>query len=1180
MSKGVHSNAFKEQSTIISVNFGKECEFVENEAFKKCISLEKINEDNEIKHIGSNAFAETKLSDINFSKLSRMYSGAFSLCYNLKNINIPNCIDVPTEAFFRCISLEKIELPNATSICSNAFAFCSNLSYINIPNCSIIESNAFLNCSNLQNVNNGSVVRTKIYNNAFMSCSNLKNIYFNNIIEIGERSFEGCTNLYKVNLNQCTKIGSSAFIGCTNITQVSLSSCSQIYPYAFLSCSKLNKVYINNPSSIFCNLMSSNVFCMNMSSSFVINPNIVFYFKPDTINRYKSDSYWKYYINNMVIMPNNNQIIYNSIDGDLIEVSDNIKDYINLHKKFDKYILLEFKNKIENLKNNIFIDSTRLTSIDIPSECKFIETKAFEGYKNLENITLSNTLEYIDEYAFKNCESLKSFDIPESVESLGEGIFAGCKNMENFSGKFVTYNGKAIVSNEKLICVIPKDDTFTEGRIHNISDIDVNIRRLGKSCFYGCENMRRVNIPSNIEVIGDNAFEGCKNLCEVHFEGIIPPKIENDIFKDVREDFKIFVPEESFEEYYTAFSNTGYEYNILPKPNDDCLIYYSDDKINSYHEEVNINSINVKYYRISNIDTTLSSNIFKEHDITSVILGEGITKINKEAFKNCKELKYIYLSDNINELNDQCFYGCESLTRIHIPGGHLQQRTTHTDSSSPDARNTNSQSQSIENSIFFGNEIFYGCKNLKEFITYYKGNVSDDGRCYIENSTLKFFAQGNLTDEEKTYAIPDNVNIIDNSAFRGSTLKSIKLNSSISEIRNSAFRDCSDLQNIENWNGVRIISQYAFMGCINLGKISLPNELTTIGNYAFNGCENMYINTNIPNSVTSIGNYAFNLCSNFKCVNIKNEQITLNLKNITQINQYTFNGCCELTNVNINDKIKTISDYAFAECSKLKSITITNTSQLNTINKFAFKGCENLIDLYLPTSLTYIGQSAFEGCSKYKGNDNFYNNNNNNDDEIIGYGIIEPTLQKTLSIPNNVSSIGIACFKNTGIEFLKISENSKLNKIPTEAFKGCVNLKSIDISSQNITSIDDYAFDGCSNLCNNNTSNVGKLILPNSINNIGDYAFNECINITNITLPFNLSRLGDHCFSIGSSNVKIYVSTRMSPPLFTKDGNQSLVSQPFGTSNIPNIMVPRSVYNNYKTNVYWIKYANHMRQII
>ena len=608
MSKGIHNDAFKEQTTIISVEFGKQCEIIGDNAFKKCTSLEKINEDNIIKSIGSNAFTETKLSNINFDKLTSLQSGAFRLCFDLKYINIPNCIDIPTEAFFRCISLENIELPNVSSIGTNAFMNCSNLSYVSIPNCSLIETNAFNECGKLKRINNNGKVKTKIKKNAFMNCSNLNDIYFDNIVEIGERAFAGCKNLDKINLNQCTKIGSEAFIECTGITQVSLSVCEEIYPLAFLSCSNLNKVYINNPPSIFCNLMNSNVFYVNdTNGSNIINPNIVFYFRADTIDKYKSDKYWKEYRDNMVIMPKNNQIIYNTNDGNLIEVSDSYKDIVTIHKKFDKYVLLEFTNKIQSLGNNIFKNlPIKLTSIDIPSECEIIDDSAFKGCTNLNIITLPNTLKHIYNNAFKNCESLKTFEIPESVESLGESIFAGCKNLERINGKFATYDNRAVVYNNKLICVLPKDDSITEGRIHNIYDIDVNINHLGKLCFYGCENMRRVDIPSNIEIIDDNAFEGCKNLCEVHFNGNIPPTIKNNIFKDVRDDFKIFVPENSFETYYQSFLNTGYENNIYPKPNDDCIIYYSDEQINNSHEEINIDSINKKYYRITNVDATLS----------------------------------------------------------------------------------------------------------------------------------------------------------------------------------------------------------------------------------------------------------------------------------------------------------------------------------------------------------------------------------------------------------------------------------------------------------------------------------------------------------------------------------------------------------------------------------------------
>ena len=444
------------------------------------------------------------------------------------------------------------------------------------------------------------------------------------------------------------------------------------------------------------------------------------------------------------------------------------------------------------------------------------------------------------------------------------------------------------------------------------------------------------------------------------------------------------------------------------------------------------------YYKISDIaNKTLPSEYFTEQkNITTVILGDGITKISENAFKNCKSLNYIYLSDSISELNNQCFYGCEELTRIHIPGSVKKSTTvgrpvvnisptTYAGSSILGGNNI------VDPTIVYikpplGNDIFCGCSKLKEFGTYYKGRVSDDNRCYIDNNTLMFFAQGDISDEEKSYEIPNNITSINRSAFRGSQITNITLSESTETIGDYAFEGCSQLKSIYNWDNVKTISPYAFKDCSSLGEISLPSYLMTINQNAFDGCSEMYTNTDIPNSVVSIGSGAFRDCTNFKYVNTLGEDETLNLGSIKHINTSMFYNCESLTKININDNITIIDSNAFANCLNLTSVSISSTSSLENINENAFKGCKNLTELNLPMGLTYIGNSAFEDCISYKGGDN------------LDLGLIIPTFLK---------SMGNACFKNSGIEKMRISGNFILTEIPNSMFEDCTKLFEVLINA-------------------------------------------------------------------------------------------------------------------------------------
>ena len=1131
----IPDNKFAGQSTITSVVFGNKCNFVGQNAFRDCISLSKINDDNMIENIQPYAFANcSNLLSVNFNKLSiSLYSNAFYGCNNLESVNMPQCINIPINAFANCYNLMYINIPNVTEIGVSAFSSCYNLMSVNI------EKNFY-----------------KIYPYAFYGCNNLKDINLNKCLSIGERAFDCCSSLNTINLSICNFIGSYAFNECINISQVTLSSCEHICVGAFANCYNLNKVYINNPDSHFCNLDGSHVFCIHDKSTpslCSINSGITFYFRADVIDKYKKDRYWNYYKDYMMALAQNNQILYTTNDKEPINIDEyNTKPTTTntaVNKKLtnSNYIIMEFKNKVDNLNYGIFKGSSKLTSIDLPFGCQSIGANEFENCSSLEEFKPSDTLKNIGNYSFKNCKSLSSFTIPESIETLGEGIFAGCENIDTFKGneKFIKYNGKCLVYNNTLICVLPKDNSDTEGRFYKISNIDANIGRLGKSCFYGCKNMRRVDIPSSVEDIGSGAFEECINLYEIHFERDEPPTIGNGVFNNIHKDFKIFVPESSLSKYNENWPNL--KNHIYPKAENDCIIYYGDEelKLNNIqcdYEFVNLDEsvINGTYHKLSFKQPIKDiPNYFTgKKSIEKIIIGDNITRIGESAFKNCTDLKYIYLSDMISEFGTECFCNCENLTRIHIPRKLFDDKESN-----------------------IGDDIFCGCSKLKEFGSYVKGVVSDDNRCFMIANSLKFFAQGDM---EASYTIPDNIVDINKSAFRDSKITNIKLSQSTKTIGEHAFDGCTNLTSIENWKGVESIKEYAFMNCINLGEISLPTNLKTIEAHSFNNCKRMYLNGNIPDSIETIGEHAFYECYQFKCIDDSTDD-TLNLGNITIINKYTFCGCDLLTKVNINDNIESIEENAFERCSSLTNVKVSNKSNLKSIQAYAFKDCDSLVELYLPASLSYIGSYAFAKCKNYKGGD------------YQTYKDPETSEMKQkyyLSIPNSLTSIEEYCFSESGIEEIRIqSTNSKLLKILNHSFYKCSNLTDVNISSaSNLYNIGSCAFKDC---------NISDISLSNNIEYIDDEAFMNC-NISYIALPEELLYLGNNCFYTYAETLIVDIPTSLkTPPVFRLNGSNSFDSNPFGD---PNDVAGLTIYTTnielqttYKSNNYWGKYEDYIK---
>jgi hypothetical protein len=81
----------------------------------------------------------------------------------------------------------------------------------------------------------------------------------------------------------------------------------------------------------------------------------------------------------------------------------------------------------------------------------------------------------------------------------------------------------------------------------------------------------------------------------------------------------------------------------------------------------------------------------------------------------------------------------------------------------------------------------------------------------------------------------------------------------------STFQDCTSLPSITIPNSVTNIDYYAFSGCSALSSVTIPNSVTSIADYAFENCTNLTTFT-FGSGVTSIGSYVFQGCTSLATV--------------------------------------------------------------------------------------------------------------------------------------------------------------------------------------------------------------------------------------------------------------------------------------------------------------------------
>lgn len=297
--------------------------------------------------------------------------------------------------------------------------------------------------------------------------------------------------------------------------------------------------------------------------------------------------------------------------------------------------------------------------------------------------------------------------------------------------------------------------------------------------------------------------------------------------------------------------------------------------------------------------------------------------------------------------------------------------------------------------------------------------------------------------------------------------KDVVIPKEIKIIGKSAFENNSTIETLEFASGSKIetIARYAFKDCVSLKSIYIPNTVTSIGYGAFQGCTKLD-DVNIPESVEVIDANAFN-------------------------------GCLGLNEVNLNDGLTEIGDYAFA------STPITY--------------------MYFPSTLEKIGKGVFSNCSKLnelsvaEANEKFtvksnilYTTANDGTKEII---LVLKTSATTLTIADNVSKIySNAFFSAESLRELIIPATVK--EIENDALVGCTNLEKITVPFIG-TSINSLAAFG-SIFGTKSMVNLKEVVVLQGTT-VVEKAFKDFSNIVTITLPQNVSAIGNEAFSGCSS---------------------------------------------------------------
>ena len=244
---------------------------------------------------------------------------------------------------------------------------------------------------------------------------------------------------------------------------------------------------------------------------------------------------------------------------------------------------------------------------------------------------------------------------------------------------------------------------------------------------------------------------------------------------------------------------------------------------------------------------------------------------------------------------------------------------------------------------------------------------------------------------------------------------------------------------------------------------------------------------------------------------------------ISVIPTNAFLGCANLERVNLSGYITSIGNEAFALC---ESLTDINLCRVEHIEDNAFRGCSSLTTITIPYSVKHIGVSAFMQCNALT---SFCGKFASGDNRCL---IIDGTLNSfapagltQYSIPNSVTSIGTRAFYNcSALTSFNIPES--VTSIGEAAFTKCSALESFYgkfASGDNRCLIIDGTLNSFA------PAGLTEYVIYDDITTIESYAFADCSKQTSITIPENVTAIGNKAFYNCSSLKDVYCSPIIPP---------------------------------------------------